>query len=91
VNDPSIERPRPALSGRELSILRLIAWGHTHKEIAEQLAISVKTVEAHKANGMRKLNLTGRAALVRYGVAGGWFSDAASRPRLAELDEPEVA
>lgn len=74
MHDPSIERPKRQLSAREVSVLRLIAWGHTNKEIAELLEISVKTVEAHKANGMRKLNLPARSALVRYAVASGWLS-----------------
>jgi two-component system response regulator NreC len=73
VHDSSIERPKLSLSAREASILRLLAWGHTNKEIAQQLSISVKTVESHKANGMRKLNLPARSALVRYAVDSGWL------------------
>ena len=61
------------LSPRETTVLHLIAWGHTNKEIANRLVLSVKTVEAHKANGMRKLNLTGRADLVRRAVDWGWL------------------
>ena len=71
----SIKGPILPLSGREGTILRLIAWGHTNKEIAQRLQISVKTVEAHKANGMRKLGLLGRSALVRYAVNSGWFTE----------------
>lgn len=78
MHDPSIERPKPILSAREVSVLRLIAWGHTNIEIARKLAISVKTVETHKANGMRKLNLPARWALVRYAVASGWLSSEAT-------------
>ena len=78
MHDPSIETPRPTLSAREINVLRLIAWGYTNKEIAQQLAISVKTVEAHKANGMRKLKLPARSALVRYAVASGWLSSEAA-------------
>jgi DNA-binding CsgD family transcriptional regulator len=61
------------LSARETTVLRFIAWGYTNKEIARHLTISVKTVEAHKANGMRKLQVTGRAALVRRAVEWGWL------------------
>ena len=46
------------LSEREAEVLRLIASGYSNKEIAGQLSLSVKTVEAHKANAMRKLGLT---------------------------------
>jgi DNA-binding NarL/FixJ family response regulator len=74
VKDLSIEGPILALSRREGTVLRLIAWGHTNKEIAQQLEISVKTVEAHKANGMRKLGLLKRSELVRYAVSAGWLA-----------------
>jgi DNA-binding NarL/FixJ family response regulator len=63
------------ISERESQVLRLIAVGHSNKEIATQLDISVKTVEVHKANAMRKLGLTGRVDLIRYGVLQGWLYD----------------
>jgi DNA-binding NarL/FixJ family response regulator len=66
--------PRP-ISEREADVLRLIAIGHSNKEVAAQLGISVKTVEVHKANAMRKLGLTGRVDVVRYGVLQGWLYD----------------
>ena len=62
------------LSPRETTVLHLIAWGYTNKEIATRLDLSVKTVEAHKANAMRKLGLPGRAALVRNAVEWGWLT-----------------
>lgn len=65
------------LSPRETTVLHLIAWGHTNKEIANRLGLSVKTIEAHKANGMRKLNLAGRAGLVRKAVEWGWMATTA--------------
>ena len=61
-------------SGRETTVLLHIAWGYTNKEISSRLNISVKTVEAHKANGMRKLQLSGRSALVRQAVTWGWLA-----------------
>jgi two-component system response regulator NreC len=67
--------PRSAISDRESEVLRLIAIGHSNKEIATQLKLSVKTVEVHKANAMRKLGLTGRVDVVRYGVLQGWLYD----------------
>ena len=63
------------LSERETEVLRLIAVGHSNKEVASQLHISVKTVEVHKANAMRKLGMTGRVDIVRYGVLQGWLYD----------------
>ena len=60
------------LSPREYTVLYLLAWGYTNKEVANYLNISVKTVEAHKAGGFRKLNLSSRAALVRYAVDHDW-------------------
>jgi DNA-binding NarL/FixJ family response regulator len=63
------------LSERESEVLRLVAVGHSNIEIASQLDISVKTVEVHKANAMRKLGLTGRVDVIRYGVLQGWLYD----------------
>lgn len=68
------------LTPRESIVLRLIAWGYSNKEIAARLDLSVKTVEAHKANGMRKLGLGGRADLVRRAVTWGWLSKEAEPP-----------
>lgn len=65
-----------ALSPREVEVLRLISWGYTNKEIASQLSLSVKTVEAHKANGMRKLGMRGRIDVVRYALLHGWLHEA---------------
>jgi DNA-binding NarL/FixJ family response regulator len=62
-----------ALSERESAVLRLIASGYSNKEIAARLALSVKTVEAHKANAMRKLDLNGRIDIVKYAVLQGWL------------------
>jgi DNA-binding NarL/FixJ family response regulator len=61
------------LSERESEVVRLIAWGHSNKEIAARLDISVKTVEAHKANAMRKLDMRSRIDIVRYAVLQGWL------------------
>jgi two-component system response regulator NreC len=61
---------------RESEVLRLIAAGYSNKEIAGRLSLSVKTVESHKANGMRKLGLTGRIDIVKYAVLQGWLDNA---------------
>jgi DNA-binding NarL/FixJ family response regulator len=63
------------ISEREAAVLRLIAVGHSNKDVASQLNISVKTVEVHKTNAMRKLGLTGRVDIIRYGVLQGWLYD----------------
>jgi DNA-binding NarL/FixJ family response regulator len=63
------------LSDREREVLRLIAWGHSNKEIAAQLGISVKTVEAHKANAMQKLDMRGRTDIIRYAILQGWLQN----------------
>ncbi len=52
-------------------MLRLVALGHTTQQIAEQLYLSIRTVETYKLRGMEKLGLRGRAALVRYAVEHG--------------------
>jgi two-component system, NarL family, response regulator NreC len=56
------------LSEREREVLRLLALGHTNQEIAEQLYISVRTAESHRAHIMQKLRLSTRAELVRYAL-----------------------
>jgi len=66
---------RATITDREASVLRLMAIGHSNKEIAAELNIAVKTVEVHKANAMRKLNLRGRIDVVRFAVLSGWLQD----------------
>jgi DNA-binding NarL/FixJ family response regulator len=68
-------QPRPAATERETEVLRLIARGYSNKEIAAELDLSVKTVEVHKANGMRKLGLRGRVDIVRFAILQGWLQD----------------
>jgi DNA-binding NarL/FixJ family response regulator len=64
-----------AASGRERDVLRRAALGQSNKEIAEALAISVRTVEVHKTRGMRKLALRDRRELVRYASVQGWLTE----------------
>ncbi len=67
---------RPArLTEREVEVLRLMALGHSNKEIASQLDVSVKTVEVHKANATRKASLKGRIDIMRFAVLQGWLRD----------------
>jgi len=60
--------PPDDLTDRELEVLRLIALGHTNGEIAEQLFLSVRTVESHRAHIQQKLRLTTRSELVQYAL-----------------------
>ena len=63
------------LTDREAEVLRRIASGYSNKETAARLSLSVKTVESHKANAMRKLGLKGRIDIVKYALLQGWLSD----------------
>lgn len=66
IGSPSPHSGLNALSHREIEIIRLIKKGFSSKEIAEQLKISVKTVEVHRYNILKKLNLKNAAALVNF-------------------------
>jgi two-component system response regulator NreC len=59
------------LTGREREVLQLVAEGHSNQDIANQLEISVKTVEAHKAHITAKLHARGRTDLIRYALQRG--------------------
>lgn len=63
------------LSERENQTLRLIAWGKSNREVAEQLGISVKTAEFYKAHALEKLNLKTRTDILRFALAEGWLSE----------------
>jgi DNA-binding NarL/FixJ family response regulator len=67
-----LERTR--LSEREDEVLRLIAQGHSHKEIAAKLGLSAKTVETYKMRSFEKLGLKSRADVVRHAVQQGWLA-----------------
>lgn len=60
--------PEPVLTQREREVLALVADGLSNKEIAARLALSVRTVEAHRVNIKRKFELDGSAALMRFAV-----------------------
>jgi len=62
---------RAVLSPRETEVLRLMALGHTNREIADQLSLSVRTVETHRAHIQQKLGLGSRPELTRYALANG--------------------
>lgn len=64
--NPKIDEATDPLTQRELDVLRLIVQGYTNKQVAEELSISVRTVEGHRSNLTEKLGLKSRVELVRY-------------------------
>ena len=76
VTSPALEaagtrRPPRPLSPRERDVLRLLAQGHSNQQIADQIGISVKTVETYRTRLREKLGLSGRADLYRFAVESG--------------------
>ena len=69
------EGPPGGLTPREVEVLRLVAAGYTNPEIAEQLVISIRTVETHRAAIHRKLNTTSRAEAVAFAREHGLLED----------------
>lgn len=63
--------PEQILTAREEEVLKLVAEGHSSKQIAEQLFISAKTVERHRSNMLHKLGLRDRLDLTRYAIRAG--------------------
>ncbi|GAB4142116.1 MAG: hypothetical protein Tsb009_12220 [Planctomycetaceae bacterium] len=66
-NDPPLSR----LTSRQIDVLKLIALGHTTKEIASQLQLSVKSIDSHKYRLMKKLGIHDRVHLCRYAIRQG--------------------
>jgi two-component system response regulator NreC len=69
--EPEKDAHKDDLTEREREVLKLIALGHTNSEVAEQLFLSVRTVESHRAHIQQKLRLQTRAELVRYALDNG--------------------
>ncbi|WP_166504649.1 response regulator transcription factor [Thioclava sp. IC9] len=71
------ERPGPTegkpLTERELYVLQLWAKGYSNSDIADRIGLSRKTVDSHRARGMKKLGLVDRPALIRMASARGWL------------------
>jgi DNA-binding NarL/FixJ family response regulator len=67
---PRQKRPE-SLTGREQQLLEFIWAGYKNKEIGKQLKISVKTVEAHRANMMKKMRVANTAQLLKTAISGG--------------------
>jgi two-component system, NarL family, response regulator NreC len=71
--EPAVPAALPGdLTEREVEVLRLIALGHTNIEIANQLYLSVRTIESHRAHIQQKLRRTSRAELVHYALEHGF-------------------
>ena len=73
-------KPPDILSPREREVVRLVARGHTAREAAEKLGLSVKTVEAYRQRVMEKLGLESRAELVSYALGAGLLFDQDGNP-----------
>lgn len=63
------------LTERESEVLRHIALGYSNKEIADKMDVSVKTVEAHKYNSLKKLDMQSRKDIIRYAILQGWMRE----------------
>ena len=70
----AVRRPLDRLSPRQVEVLRLLAQGHSMREIAKRLKLSVKTIETHRADVMNRLGIHDVAGLVRYAVRVGLVS-----------------
>jgi len=71
---PSEERVTELLSERELEVLKLAAKGMSNKDIAEELFLSVRTVQSHLANIFTKLDVGSRTEAILCGLRRGWFT-----------------
>lgn len=69
--DPRTDPPRDRLTPRELEVLRALAAGHSTKEVAERLGLSVKTVHTHRARILDKLSLRSNVDLAHYAIEQG--------------------
>ena len=69
--DSDRRRDTDGLTARERDVLRLVALGHTSREIADRLVLSVRTVEAHRARIQARLAVSSRAELVRWALDNG--------------------
>ena len=70
------ENAERTMSPQDQSIIRALSWGHTNKEIAAQMGLSQRTIEANRAKIMSKLGLSSRAGIVNYAVESGLFDEA---------------
>ncbi|QEL17571.1 helix-turn-helix transcriptional regulator [Limnoglobus roseus] len=66
--------PLETLSERETVVLRNLALGYSNKQIAQQMGLSVKTLETYKTRALEKLGIRTRVEIVRYAARRGWFN-----------------
>jgi DNA-binding NarL/FixJ family response regulator len=71
------DRDEDTLSSRELSVIKLVAWGLTDKEIAYNLGVSVKSISSYKQRAVAKLGIRSRADIVRLAIRRNWLVQAA--------------
>ena len=74
----AVRRPLHRLTDRQVQVLRLVAEGHRTREIAKQLGLSVKTVESHRGEIMKRLKMHDVVSLVRYAMRVGLVTAADS-------------
>jgi DNA-binding CsgD family transcriptional regulator len=89
-NEPLDEASVDLLTGRQHQILNLIVLGHTNREIAFLLQISVRTVEVHRFNLMRKLNVRNVAQLLGRALHLGLLSSSVMRSRSRDRETRTV-
>ncbi|MBC2605182.1 response regulator [Pelagicoccus albus] len=70
-NPGNVQRSKDTLTEREREVLQMIAEGHSTKEIAGKLGLSIKTIDNHRTNMMRKLDLHNVASITRYAMQNG--------------------
>lgn len=71
IKEPIGRKKGPALTKRECQVLKLLANGYSNEEVAQMLGLSRRTVEAHRARIMLKLNYHDLAGLVKYSIRAG--------------------
>jgi len=72
------------LSEREKEVLVRLAWGLSNKEVADELGVSVKTIETYKVRIGEKLGLRSRTQVVQYALRQGWLNDSCLPLRLPQ-------
>jgi two-component system response regulator NreC len=73
LNQTSKDEEEPELSAREIEVLRLLGDGMTNQEIADKLFVSIRTVESHKSNIMRKINLRTTVDLIKFAIRNNYI------------------
>jgi DNA-binding NarL/FixJ family response regulator len=78
-----VKKRSDLLTSREVEVLQLIAEGQGNKQIAADLGISIKTVERHRQNLMKKLNIHDVAGLTRYAISKGIIESSATAVKIS--------